>query len=81
MFCRHLELWTLPGKILMNLLATILATSVFFLISLSLLCQKRRRAAIFLQWLVFSEFSWMTVMSYELAHTMFRGSQLRKSES
>ena len=80
------ELRTLPGKILMNLSTAIMATSVFLLFGIPLfalsekeeLCQT---TAIFLHWLVLSEFSWMTVMSYELARTMFRGSWLRKSEN
>ena len=80
------ELQTLPGKILMNLSAAIMATSVFLLIGIPLfalsekeeLCQT---TAIFLHWLVLSEFSWMTVMSFELARTMFRASHLRPTET
>ena len=80
------ELRTLPGKILMNLSAAILATSIFILIGIPLFALSERdevcqTTAIFLHWVILSQFSWMTIMSYELARTMIRGARLRQSES
>ena len=76
------ELRTLPGKILMNLSATILATCIFTVIGSPLfalaekeeLCQTK---AIILHWLVLCEFSWMMIMSYELTRTLIRATQLK----
>ena len=80
------ELRTLPGKILMNLSAAILATSIFILIGIPLFALSERdevcqMTAIFLHWVVLSQFSWMTIMSYELARTMIRATHLRQSET
>lgn len=81
------DLQTLPGKILMNLSAAILATSLFFILAgfpifdvtiVDELCQV---VAIILHWLVLTEFSWMTVMSCELARTMLRASRLEQMEN
>ena len=76
------ELRTLPGKILMNLSATILATCIYFLIGIPLfaLVEKQefcQTTAIILHWLVLCQFSWMTIMSYELVRTIIRGTQLK----
>ena len=76
------ELRTLPGKILMNLSATILATCIFTVIGIPLfslaekeeLCQT---TAIVMHWLVLCEFSWMMIMSYELTRTLIRATQLK----
>ena len=80
------ELRTLPGKILMNLCAAILATSLFLLVGIPLIAQAKKEelcqmTAIFLHWLALSQFSWMTIMSYELARTMIRASKLRNAEA
>ena len=80
------ELRTLPGRILMNLSATILATSAFLLVGFPLFALSEKEelchtTAIFLHWLVLSQFSWMTVISYELARTFLRASQLKQTET
>ena len=80
------ELWTLPGKILMNLSAAILAISLFLLAGIPLfsLAEKEKlchMTAIFLHCLALSQFSWMTVMSCELSRTMTRASRLRQTEA
>ena len=80
------ELRTLPGKILMNLSAAILATSLFLLAGIPLFALAEKEelchmTAIFLHWLALSQFSWMTVMSCELARTMIRASRLRQTEA
>ena len=75
------ELRTLPGQILMNLVSTILATSLFILIGIPVavlvendkLCEA---TAIFLHWLMLSQFSWMSIMSFEQVHTFYRASRL-----
>lgn len=80
------ELRTLPGKILMNLAAAIFATCVFIMIGVPLfslsekeeLCQT---TAIILHWVVLSQFSWMTIISYELARTMIRATKLQQVDS
>jgi hypothetical protein len=80
------ELRTLPGKILMNLSAAILATSLFLVAGIPLFALSGKEelchtTAIFLHWFVLSEFSWMTIMSVELARTLVRASRLRPTES
>ena len=80
------ELRTLPGKILMNLCAAILATSFSLVAGIPLVALSEEEAlchtaAIFLHWLVLSEFTWMTVMSYELARTLIRASHLKQTET
>ena len=80
------ELRTLPGKILMNLSAAILATSLFLVAVIRLFALSGKEelchtTAIFLHWFVLSEFSWMTIMSVELARTLVRASRLRPTES
>ena len=76
------ELRTLPGKILMNLAAAILGTCVFLLIGIPLfgLAEKEQlchTTAILLNWLVLCQFSWMTIMSFELARTLLRATRLK----
>ena len=75
------ELRTLPGQILMNLVSTILATSLFILIGIpvAVLVEKDElceATAIFLHWLILSQFSWMSIMSFELLRTFYRASRL-----
>ena len=76
------ELRTLPGQILMNLAATILATSVFLLVGIPLFALGEREelchtSAILLHWIVLCQFSWMAVMSFELARTLCRALNLQ----
>ena len=79
------ELRTLPGQILMNLVSTILATSLFILIGIPIaivvekdeLC---KATAIFLHWLILCQFSWMSIMSFELLHIFYRASRLYRVE-
>ena len=76
------ELRTLPGKILMNLSATILATCLFILIGVPLLALAEKdelcqTTAIFLHWLILCQFTWMTIMSYELARTVIRATRMK----
>ena len=75
------ELRTLPGKILMNLASTILATCLLIVIGIPIvsvtendeLCEA---TAILLHWLILSQFSWMSIMSFELLQTLYRASHL-----
>ena len=79
------ELRTLPGKILMNVSATILANCLFLTIGVPVasavekdgLCEA---AAIFLHWLVLSQFFWMSVMSFDLLRLMYRSAKYRPIE-
>ena len=85
-YCLFKELQTLPGKILMNLAASILGTCVFLLIGIPLFALSEREelchtTAIFLHWLVLSQFSWMTIMSYELARSLFRATRLKSVQT
>ena len=79
------ELRTLPGKILMNVTATILANCLFLMIGVPVasavekdaLCEA---AAISLHWLVLSQFLWMSVMRFELLCIMYRSAKYRPIE-
>ena len=79
------ELRTLPGQILMNLVSTILATCLFLLVGIPIavvaekdeLCEA---TAILLHWLILSQFSWMSIMSFELLRTFYRASRLHPVE-
>ena len=79
------ELRTLPGQILMNLVSTILATCLFLLVGIPIavvaekdeLCEA---TAILLHWLILSQFSWMSIMSFELLRTFYRASCLHPVE-
>ena len=79
------ELRSLPGQILMNLASTILATCLFLMIGIPIvsliekdeLCEA---AAIFLHLLVLSQFSWMSIMNFELLRTLYRASRLHAVE-
>ena len=66
----------------MNLAATILATCVFLLIGIPLFALSEKEqlchtTAIFLHWLILCQFSWMSVMSFELAWTLVRATRLK----
>ena len=79
------ELRTLPGQILMNLVSTILATCLFLLVGIpiAVLAEKDElcdAAAILLHWLTLSQFSWMSIMSFELLRTLYRASNLHPME-
>ena len=79
------ELRTLPGQILMNLASTILATCLFLLVGIPIavvaekdeLCEA---TAILLHWLILSQFSWMSIMSFELLCTFYKASRLHPVE-
>ena len=79
------ELRTLPGQILMNLASTILASCLFLLIGIPITAEVGKdelceASAILLHWLMLSQFSWMSVMSFELARTLYRATKLRQIE-
>ena len=79
------ELRTLPGKILMNLASAILASCLFLLIGIPITAEVGKdelceASAILLHWLMLSQFSWMSVMSFELARTLYRATKLRQIE-
>ena len=79
------ELRTLPGQILMNLASTILATCLFLLVGIPIavvaekdeLCET---TAILLHLVMLSQFSWMSIMSFELLRTLYRASRLQPVE-
>ena len=79
------KLRTLPGQILMNLASTILATCLFLLVGIPVavvaekdeLCEA---TGILLHWLILSQFSWMSIMSFELLRTLYRASRLHPVE-
>ena len=72
------ELRTLPGKILMNLATAILVSCILLLGSpLTRKDELCEATAIFLHWLVLCQFSWMTIMSYELARTLIQATRLK----
>ena len=80
------ELRTLPGKLLMNLAITILVTSLFILIggpitasvSNTDLCTS---VAVILHFFFLGQFSWMSVMSFEMARTLNQALKLRTQKS
>ena len=79
------ELRSLPGQILMNLTSAILATCLFLLVGIPIISLAEKdelceATAILLHWLMLSQFSWMSIMSFELARTLFRASRLRQVE-
>ena len=79
------ELRSLPGQILMNLASAILATCLFLLVGIPIISLAEKdelceATAILLHWLMLSQFSWMSIMSFELARTLFRASRLRQVE-
>ena len=79
------ELRTVPGQILMNVASTILATCLFLLVGFRIalvaendgLCEA---TAILLHLLVLSQFSWMSIWSFELLSTLYRAQHLRPVE-
>ena len=75
------ELRTLPGQILMNLASTILATCLFLLVGIpiAVLAEKDElceATAMLLHFAMLSQFSWMSIMSFELLRTFYRASRL-----
>lgn len=78
------ELRTLPGKILMNLSATIIATCVLVMVAPIIQLSNKDELcdsiAIFLHWLALSQFTWMTIMSCDLARTLLRATRMRLAE-
>ena len=80
------ELRALPGKILMNLTAAVLATYLFLLIGNPLANATKKQeicetTAIFLHWLMLSQFFWMSIMSFEMVRIMYQANKLRQVES
>ena len=79
------ELRTLPGQILMNLVAMHHSGCHCFMIGNLIvsttendeLCET---TAIILHWLVLSQFSWMSIMSFEVLRTLCRASRLNALE-
>ena len=79
------ELRTLPGQILMNLASTILATCLFLLVGIpvAVLAEKDElceATAMLLHLVMLSQFSWMSIMSFELLRTFYRASRLQPVE-
>ena len=75
------ELRTLPGQILMNLASTILATCLFLLVGIPIAVLAQRdelceATAMLLHWLMLSQFSWMSIMSFEILRNLHRASRL-----
>ena len=80
------ELRVLPGRILMNLTAAILATYLFLLIGNPLANATKKQeicetTAIFLHWLMLSQFFWMSIMNLETLRMMCQGSNLCQVEN
>ena len=79
------ELRTLPGILLMNVAAAILANCLFLMIGFPVasisgidgLCEA---VAIFLHWLVLSQFFWTSVMSFGILRIMYRSFKCRPLE-
>ena len=77
---------TLPGKLLMNLAATILMSSLFILVGGPItaafpnanLCTS---VAVILHFFFLGQFSWMSVMSFEMVRTFNQALKLRTQES
>ena len=79
------ELRTLPGQILMNLASTILATCLFLLVGIpkAVLAEEDElceATAMLLHLVMLSQFSWMSIMSFELLRTFYRASCLHPVE-
>jgi len=80
------DLRSLPSKLLMNLAATILMSSLFILIGGPItaafpnvnLCTS---VAVILHFFFLGQFSWMSVMSFEMARTFNQALKLRTQES
>ena len=80
------ELRTLPGKLLMNLAVTVLITSLFILIGAPItasisnadLCTS---VAVILHFFFLGQFSWMSVMSFEMTRMLNQALKLRAQES
>lgn len=78
-FCLFKDLRTLSTKILINITITILATDILVLLTVSRaihssgLCQA---IAILLHFSTLAQFTWMTIMCVEMAHTFYLASRL-----
>ena len=80
------DLRTLPSKLLMNLAATILMSSLFILVGGPItaafpnvnLCTS---VAVILHFFFLGQFSWMSVMSFEMVRTFNQALKLRTQES
>ena len=73
------DLRILPGQILMNVASTILATCLFLLVGIpiAVLAEKDElceATAMLLHLVMLSQFSWMSIMSFELLRTLYRAS-------
>ena len=80
------ELRTLPSKLLMNLAVTILVTSLFILVGGPITASIRSAdlctsVAVILHFFFLGQFSWMSVMSFEMTRTFHQASKLRTQES
>ena len=76
------ELRTLPGQILMNVASTILASCLFVLVGTPIAVQAElcEATAMLLHLVMLSQFSWMSIMSFELLRTLYRASRVRPVE-
>ena len=85
-YCLFKDLRSLPSKLLMNLAATILMSSLFILIGGPItaafpnvnLCTS---VAVILHFFFLAQFSWMSVMSFEMARTFNQALKLRTRQS
>ena len=80
------ELRTLPGKLLMNLAITVLITSLFILIGGPITASIRNAdlctsVAVILHFFFLGQFSWMSIMSFEVTRTLNQALKLRAQES
>ena len=80
------ELRALPGRILMNLTTAVLATYLFLLIGDPLANATKKQeicetTAIFLHWLMLSQFFWMSIMSFETLRILYQSNKLRQVEN
>ena len=72
------ELRTLPGKVLMNLAAAIAVANFFIIVGgpVTPITQLCTAVAIILHTFFLAQFSWMSIMSFEMLRTFRRASQL-----
>ena len=80
------DLRTLPSKLLMNLAITILVTSLFILVGGPITASIRNAnlctsVAVILHFFFLGQFSWTSVMSFEMTRTFHQASKLRTQES
>ena len=78
-FCLFKELRTFPAKIIINIAIVILATNVLIILSVSgatkslMLCDA---VAIMLHFFMLAQFSWMTIMCFEMCRSFYHASRL-----